>query len=308
MQKRGQIQFNWVFVIIAGAVILAFFINFTIKYIDLQNQKMGAEMARDLDNNLNSLSNNILTRKDEIALPLNADFEFNCNTNSFKINNFYNQYISNKIIFSSPKFKTRILKVWVNSWKYPFKIDNFFYISSDKIKYYLYPAPSAISAVLEIKGKIPDIFDVEILTSTSIPTDLSKYQEVRIISFNGNAPSWNFPNVKKIKIYLVNKKIDNLPYFGDEMMYGAIFSNEYPCLFEKIKEQFKEIIKIYSSKATGLWSSTSQQNCDYTSIKNKLNNLVRYLDNRDYDQIPSLITQIDSLNRDLDSKGCVTVY
>ena len=37
MGKRGQgMQFNWIFVVVAGAIILAMFTGFAVKYFDLR--------------------------------------------------------------------------------------------------------------------------------------------------------------------------------------------------------------------------------------------------------------------------------
>ena len=50
MNKRGQgIQFNWIFVVIAGVIFLAFFAFFGARYYDLEQSKENAKFLRELD-------------------------------------------------------------------------------------------------------------------------------------------------------------------------------------------------------------------------------------------------------------------
>jgi len=44
MNKRGQgVQFNWIFVIVAGAIILGFFVMFIFKFVELQEKRQDVQ-------------------------------------------------------------------------------------------------------------------------------------------------------------------------------------------------------------------------------------------------------------------------
>ena len=48
--KRGiEIQFNWVFILIAGGVILAFFFTIVTKQQTLSTERLAVQLSRDLD-------------------------------------------------------------------------------------------------------------------------------------------------------------------------------------------------------------------------------------------------------------------
>jgi len=130
---KSQIQYNWIFVIIAGAVILAFFIGFSQKYIDLQNKRLAAKMAVDIDEALNSLRGSQVYEAIDLGLKTNIDFD----CNSFMINEYFSKGISEKLIFGPSRITGKTLLVWVQPWKYPYRVDNFFYTSGDNMKYYL---------------------------------------------------------------------------------------------------------------------------------------------------------------------------
>src|SRR3989338_7107885 len=60
MNKKGEgEQFNWIFVIVAGAIILGFFIMFTFKYIELQEKRQDVDTVRFLGGKVLSASSKL---------------------------------------------------------------------------------------------------------------------------------------------------------------------------------------------------------------------------------------------------------
>ena len=49
--KKGviEVQFNWIFVLIVGAIILAFFVSIVMKQKDLSSGRLGTKLATDLE-------------------------------------------------------------------------------------------------------------------------------------------------------------------------------------------------------------------------------------------------------------------
>src|SRR3989344_492420 len=48
MNKRGEgEQFNWIFVIVAGSILLGFFVLFTFKYVELEEPKITFYLVKD---------------------------------------------------------------------------------------------------------------------------------------------------------------------------------------------------------------------------------------------------------------------
>ena len=99
---KSQSQFNWIFIIIAGAIILAFFVNFALKYKSLQEEKISVELLINLDNALFNLQASPFNTFDVVNVP--KDLEITCN--NFKIGN-RNSVIGNRIPVNRSKFNYR---------------------------------------------------------------------------------------------------------------------------------------------------------------------------------------------------------
>ena len=81
--NKGQAYFNWVFIIIIGAVFLAFFTGFAFKYKDMQEKKTEIIILNNLDTALTNLQGSSFTTSTSIELPL--DINVNCDDNGFDI-------------------------------------------------------------------------------------------------------------------------------------------------------------------------------------------------------------------------------
>jgi len=283
--KKGQIQFNWIFVIVAGAIILAFFINFGMKYMELQNKKLGVQAARGIENELDNLKTVQLYT--ELPLGLNTKIEFSCN--NFKVNDYASRGLSDKIIASDRIIEGKSLLLWTQEIYAPFKIGNIFYISSSERKHYLIYDSSSFEFV---KGlDIPEIFDVE-------KTD---DKEIEGIYFTDSDKGVVIRGKEKGIVRIGNEEY---PYFNIPMLYAAIFSSDYKCIVDKVLSNMEEMAEIYSNKALYI----KQQGCSYVLIKNTLDKLRDAVRKKDYGKINELIEQLEQQNKDMYNKGCTTVF
>ena len=289
LYKKAQgMQFNWIFVIIAGAIILAFFLMFTVKYTDLQNNKVSARIANSIESQLDSLK----TAEVSTTIENNAEINFQCD--KFYVNNFISKGLSEKLIFSPLIIKGNLL-AWTQEWNYPFSVTNVFYLIgvNDEYKYK--------TNIDGFGGRIPDDFTVNFVNSG---------QDVTI------TPSLDDPESGTVEI-----NGEDYPYFGMAMAYGAIFSDDYKCLLGRSLTQLKSLAQVYSEKAKVL----SVPGCDYERIGQALRNFEGNIDgylcilneepncpNIDPDMminnIISYKKQIEAMNRDLDGDGCVVVF
>ena len=112
--KRGQSeQFNWVFVLVAGAIILGFFVMFVFKYQDLQQKKLSVNVGKILDENIKLLETTELYLDDkEFDLGLRVKIDFYCQDqeNFFEINDYFEQKLKNIVLFFQGK-KSKLAKV-----------------------------------------------------------------------------------------------------------------------------------------------------------------------------------------------------
>ena len=94
---KSQSELNWIFIIVAGAIILIFLTGFAFKYKSLQEEKTSIELVNTLDNTLTSLKSSPFNTCDEISLP----FEVQVTCNDIKIND--QRFTTNNLLFSKSK-------------------------------------------------------------------------------------------------------------------------------------------------------------------------------------------------------------
>jgi len=300
MNKKGQeIQFNWILIIIAGAIILAFFSIFIIKYIDLQEKKEAVEIGRTLDESLRLLEST-QTLYLPIELGLTTQLEYFCidETAFIKINNNYDQNIKDKVVYLPTNLKDNSLISWVYSFKQPFFITNIIYLSSSSKKYYFYNAPE------EIYNQIPNIFNKE---KVNLLSNLPDNKDVKIISF-GVLPT-TFEDAEVLVVDTENKKLNfngqEAYYYGDGLLFGAIFSDyeHYKCIENKLLKKIHVVSDVYSRKASYL--SATNPSCDYTKLKTALDKLKVINKIGEYEETEKFLTEE---NMKIYGGGCLAVF
>ena len=154
--KRAQgEQFNWIFVIIAGAVILAFFGVFTMKYIQLQQLQQNIDIGRNFKQSIDILQNSPIVGKergvsiddnskaDEGAFRIGvvAEMEYYCDVAShaqisFNGEDRYPIAFEKEILFGPSKMKINSLDLWVLPYYFPFFVTNVVYLSDPRADYF----------------------------------------------------------------------------------------------------------------------------------------------------------------------------
>src|SRR3989344_1377970 len=268
--KKGQgEQFNWIFIIIAGAIILAFFTMFAFKYIDLQERKQDVQSIKDLGAVLSTLEK-LQVGDQYFALNSNEDsglkfgygleLSHNCieDDSELYINDgeFANYELKDEILFTDSKQKINSLDLLIMPWRYPFHITNFIYLSDPNKNYNLIYDSSSRNFVNELD--FSDIFNLEITDKVKIK-DNSKYvfftsripSENEIQNYLGTSDSTEFVYVdtrtKKISFF-DNGWSEPVNYYGEEMMIGSVFSNSkenYECNVNKAISKLKGTSNIY---------------------------------------------------------------
>ena len=260
MEKRGvNLTFKWIFALIAGFIIFLFIINFGYNHIYLSESKTSAILVNQFENQLESLSiSEFLTK--EIDMGNVFEINFDCNS----ISNKNVELNTEKIIFSDRTIKAKDFLLWTQLWKYPFGITNFYYLIDKNQKFYFFDAPYELTSsipptfpIYSFPDKVPEDSTIVFFKQPS-PIQLQEYQDHNIKIVKNN----------KITFY-PNKQTD---YYGDEMLLGAIFTdnyNKYECLKNKAIKKLNIISYVYQKKAETL----SRIGCSdkYLMIMNLLN-------------------------------------
>src|SRR3989344_9535022 len=142
--KKGQIEvtFNWVYVLIAGAVIILFFVGIAVKQKASSEKTLSGDIVRIMESIFASAGASEKT-KNSIDVSGLADYtlQFSCDkgVSEFSIKETASQRRQNAIdpSFSLADVKTTRLLLWSLPYKLPFKVIDFLFISSSNTKYVL---------------------------------------------------------------------------------------------------------------------------------------------------------------------------
>ncbi len=143
IQRKGQldIQFNWIFILLIGAIILSFFVGIAIWYKNTQEQKITAQIVLELESLLKTAKESPKTAR-ETTLP-EVTLTFTCSpddcTDYGCASDFSGGGISRstgtEILFAPETLSGQTLITWALEWQLPYKIANFLYVTADSVRY-----------------------------------------------------------------------------------------------------------------------------------------------------------------------------
>lgn len=156
-KKRGafEVQFNWIFILIAGAVILLFFGMIITKQKAASEQKMVASFLTDLE----LIMTGSMVSKEALNFISIPNKEIN-----FEGCDFYyigkgdarlKRDIKEKIIFAPDMIKGTKLTIWTLPWNIPYRVTNFLYLTSPQIRYIIVYDSGSSGFADEIEKLLP---------------------------------------------------------------------------------------------------------------------------------------------------------
>ena len=239
MDKKGvEITFNWIFVIIAGSVLLMFFIYFAWQQIGLFNEIGIKEITNNINNEIDAFSIGISSNK-IVELPKDISFSFKCGEVVYKTESKDTLHL----VYSNGKLKDKF-NLWTNAWIFPFKIDNLYY-ASELNKRFIILGDDGFAF------NLPEKFQ----KLNSLNQDVRK--DDVIVDFTKGNYNFRFKDNKVLAVdkekslvtfYPENKKEE---FYSEAMIYGAMFSDyeEYTCLKKKALERLGIMSELYKKKA-----------------------------------------------------------
>lgn len=284
---KAQIEFNWIFTIIVGAIILLFFFGFTLKYRDLQEKKQEIILLNNFDNSLKLLEKSSFQTSTD--LDLYNEINVRCDNNRIYLNNEE----TNNIIFSEKNLNNKIFILY-QPYKVPFFITNIYYIIGSKRYYIVVNNDQDLNSFVDsLIEELPDDFKNRVVKTNSYnPND----RKNRYISFIGDADvhivsdqDYNYGS-----LIIANQEYN---YYGREMLYGAIFSEDYGCLLDIVKARMDNAILMYENKINVI----KKEGCSYNAILSELENLRQGFDKQKVDNI-------EELNKNLANLNCPVLY
>ncbi|MCX8147061.1 MAG: hypothetical protein N3D84_01190 [Candidatus Woesearchaeota archaeon] len=285
--KRAVVetQFNWVFIVIAGAMILVFFIMVINKQKDISDTKLAIEILDSIDKII--YGQKISENREDVVVISETEFSYDCGGCSCTLSiGEVSKAKGNTIIFMPSHLKSNFLAVWTQSWDMPFKIANFVYMTVPEIRYYFVKPSDSFKR--EFIEKLPQNLTYSIvddansiiykgeqairivyLDSSSIPSlppSLKGISDplVTALVIDNTVGEWyngksKFAFYKKKGYSFIEDKDEkgeySYPAWGIQSAYGALYSDNaqsFRCNMEDALQRMEFVAAVYKSKTEKL--------------------------------------------------------
>lgn len=273
--KRAQVetQFNWIFVIVAGAVIMLFFVGIVMKQKTSSEIKISETVMTDLQSIFTGGS--VSTGTSQLIEVPKVDIGFDCA-------NYYLKGVTkpaeNLIIFAPSLVQGRNIVTWTLDYNLPYKVTNFLYITTPDMRYIFVGADE--QARLFYSSALPEDMNIEFVDDVENIKDKNNYK-VRLIYFEEISYDPPFPTPIPTNLMNMGSDITALSILGDSLIFyksdgnkfyntgetyvvdlektqqlqpskfGAIFTDDYElynCMMRKALKRAYFVSKVYAER------------------------------------------------------------
>ncbi len=300
MEKKGDIsiQFNWIFVLIVGAIILLFFGNIIRTQQKLSSSKISATVLNDID----AISSGAEVSRGTVQvinIP-DLDLGFSCSETcacTYYLGDTRVEF-GDKIIFAPELIQGRQITAWTYDWSMPYRVSNMLYMTSPGMRYILLDDGLLMKELnLSLPPKIMIIEDNEEIIFNKELIPKSQFQsikgtnnyKVKVIGTESSfVPVDDVPlalqkmgdkdvsalkikgNAEKGELIFFSKKGNNWVagdttyYIGESMLYAAIFAEDgemYRCGVEKLFEKMVYVTSVYTNRTMFLNNHYTASRC-----------------------------------------------
>ncbi len=272
--KKGfELQFHWIFVIIAGALILAFFFSVANKQRNLSQERLQLTLATDIEN---IFTGAIVSRGTAQKLPVPPQgIAFECTEGcecKFKIANAGKDF-GDKPMFAPALLQGQDIVVWSLELKLPYRVTNFLYLTNPNIKYYFVYGDENL--MQQLTKSIPPLIQYEkIKLEQMASVKYEDYQDTRFIlldvdpkelEYSFKKESASAVKITPTAVQFYTKDGQELvqggflSYAGLPSLYAAIFSEDetmYKCGLKTAFRKLSYVSKLYAERAAELENET----------------------------------------------------
>lgn len=274
-----EIQFFWVFVMIAGALILLFFFSLSQRYKSLSETKLAFSISSVLDAIITEVMQSPDTFK-EIPMP-RSGIGFYCSAEcacSIKIGRTGSLLSSDKILFGHGLLKEKDIVLWSKPFKLPFRIANFLFVTNKRVLY-VFVSPAQQSPLFDdLKKSVGDKIEAVFVSDANevVETGYLSYRFVFVGSAPGGVDSSfenhddvsavYFSDVKSFDSVRFYKKVDGVSAFEQDvsapdvfflpsenlpLVLAAVFSDDHQMFSCNVKNAFKRmsyVVDVYTKR------------------------------------------------------------
>ncbi|RJQ17579.1 hypothetical protein C4573_01215 [Candidatus Woesearchaeota archaeon] len=284
-----EMQFNWIFIIIAGAVLLAFF------FIITQSQRESSKINADLkilqhtDTVLKNIEQSSLNSDSTIVtlgFPKTA-FQISCGeVSELSIQDSgYAVSLKNQAVFSPKNLEGSKINAWIVNYNIPYKVMPFVYLtaadrlfvfvndsnSGGKVEQLFYEFSANFSSVLVNDiSSVPEGYDTYVYvtysTTSNTPNINPSNPKYLIIHIKPDSGS-DYDGVGNVQFYKTGEAVPHagFAYLKKESVFGAMFSedgNFYKCTMEKVFTRAKYVNTLHADRAIAIQKNMTNTVCE----------------------------------------------
>ena len=329
-KAQAETQFNWIFVLVVGAIIIAFFAFVVVKQRSASEAKFAGKVSQQLNTILVGAKVSSGTVQ-EIPTP-EISIRFTCN-------DYYigpaSQRLGSRVVFAPEYVEGSSIITWTLDWNVPYKITSFLYITSPLVKYVVVGEGRDAE---RIYSGLPDKLTKQQVTMANYITLRDEGDmHVRFIFVDQTAPSFDIPvglegvEVSGLKVNTDERSVQFLVqsetgliasgqvyrYMEDELLYGAIFADkpdEYECLVKRAYSRLNTVSSVYYEKLNEMAPMFEATNCEGFYRRNAdINRLITAtddfpLEDADYTAIGNAKSGLKETNMRLQLQSCPLIY
>jgi len=324
--KRGVgIQFNWIFVLIVGVILLTLFIGNIQKQKSISGLSTNVVILNSLDSILSSSA--VIGRTVNVVDIPQAKIEFECN--KISIGSVSKQLDGMDIFAPRVLDDNNIIAVTLD-WNAPYRVTNFLYLTSPKIRYIFVGDSAFARSTFEM---IPDEINNDGYTNVDIIEDEND-DSVRLIFFNRDL---EIPyGLNEIREGITALKVDGDEdkgkveffdfvgggfesrgisyYLGESGLFGAIFTDNletYECAMKNSFDGLRVVSQVYEKKTNNLGLYYGDEPCaqNYDSsfivvIKEASSTFSLSSINK----ISEAMKNLEEQNKKIEEGSCIPIY
>ncbi len=337
--KKAQLElgFNWIYMLLAGGVILLFFVGIVVKEKFKAEENLGQDLIRTMESlftgaQVSEKTKNVIDIGGLADFTLYFDCEDQVTTYGLKETSARAENTIDPI-FSPKEIKATKMIAWSLPYNFPYKVADMLFVTSSNTKYYLYSSPATDPFIKEFLTATGTEFNRQQLnTEQEYQTiDHGSNFQIRIVDFTGQLvkkplpPSLQkFDNARVSAIVFTGKnmfdyyqkqgntwtkktivplRIISLSDERDAAKYAAIFAEDkemYRCSMKKAFTRMKYVTDIYQSKANTVIEHYSQDKTKSDEFtKSTASDCLGYYTQNE----PNIKSSLDSLSNIL--TGCI---
>lgn len=281
-KKKAQvdIQFNWIYIIIVGAIFIGFFFS----VISSQNKSAELEVSTTLVNHFETIlsstaqQDNTLKVHEKISPRIKLNFVCSLEESQsyFTVQNSPPIDTLFDIQFSKNTVKGKDMITWTSTWKQPFRIASFLYISNKDDMFLFYDNTGSAK---ELYDNFPTNFTTKVLgASDPFESDESNYDHYTYVIVENEGDydelydietfgKTHWDSSSKSSLVVIRPALTNnlfkygtvsfcknrfpaddcisQPYIGEASLYGAIFSSDFDTYKCNMNKAF-QILRLHS--------------------------------------------------------------